>query len=60
MVTTSAEPNLLGDYHLQAGSPAIDAGADSAAGIPFPATDIDGGTRTAGSVDSGADEFGTP
>lgn len=60
MVTTSAEPNLLGDYHLQAASPAIDAGADSVAGIPFPATDIDGGTRTAGSVDSGADEFGTP
>ena len=27
MVTADLPPNLLGDYHLQSGSPAIDAGA---------------------------------
>lgn len=60
MVTTSAEPNLLGDYHLQAGSPALDVGADSKAGTSAPATDIDNDVRPAGEVDIGADEIGSP
>ena len=40
------------NYHLRAGSPAIDAGQDTAA-----ATDFDGEARTAGSFDIGADEY---
>ena len=56
MVTTDATPNLLGDYHLQGTSPAIDAGADDKLGIAAPADDFDGDARTAGSIDSGADE----
>jgi phage baseplate assembly protein gpV len=39
-------------YHLRAGSPAIDAGRDTAA-----TTDIDGDARNAGSFDIGADEY---
>jgi len=58
MVTALAEPNLLGDYHLQATSPAIDFGADSKNGTNAPATDIDGHLRPVGEVDSGADEIG--
>jgi hypothetical protein len=58
MVTTSATPNLLGDYHLQGTSPAIDFGADNKAGTNAPSTDIDGHLRPAGEVDSGADEIG--
>jgi hypothetical protein len=44
------------DYHLQAGSPAVDAG--HLAGVPpAPATDIDGDPRPIGArVDIGADE----
>jgi hypothetical protein len=60
MVTTSATPNLLGDYHLTAGSlAAIDTGATAKAGTNAPSTDIDGGVRPADNgFDMGADEFG--
>ncbi|MCP5008534.1 MAG: hypothetical protein GY942_01000, partial [Aestuariibacter sp.] len=60
MVTVDATPNLLGDYHLQAGSPAIDVGATDKAGTNAPGTDIDGDIRpAAGGFDIGADEVGS-
>jgi hypothetical protein len=56
----SADPRFAGsgDLHLQAGSPAIDAGS---AAIPdLPATDLDGDPRVVGpSVDLGAYEVGS-
>ena len=59
MVTALADPNLLGDYHIQETSPAIDFGANSKAGTDAPAFDIDWGARPADAgIDSGADEFG--
>ena len=56
----SADPQLLatemGDVHLTAGSPCIDAGLDDA--VPATWTDMDGEPRTQGAhVDIGADEF---
>jgi hypothetical protein len=47
----------LGDYHLLAGSTAINLGAGSKNGVNAPALDIDDGART-GLPDSGADEQG--
>ncbi len=53
------DPLLTADYHLQAGSPAIDAGANAAPSLP--ATDIDGEARIMnGIVDMGVDEFPGP
>jgi hypothetical protein len=43
-----------GDYREAAGSPTIDAGADSAQNGP---NDVDGEARTVGKTDIGADEF---
>jgi hypothetical protein len=52
-----ADPQFVdpanGDFHLQAGSPAIDAGTASGA----PATDFDGRTRSDGHIDIGAYQF---
>jgi hypothetical protein len=52
-----ADPRFVdpahGDFHLQAGSPAIDAGSSSGA----PATDFGGRARSDGHVDIGAYEF---
>jgi hypothetical protein len=53
MVTTLADPNRLGDYHLTPGSAAIDAGTSLGA----PAFDFDGDLRPLlGAFDIGADE----
>ncbi len=47
-----------GDLHLRDGSPAIDAGSNSAPLLSSLATDIDGDSRIEGErVDIGADEF---
>jgi hypothetical protein len=56
MIASDLPPNLLGNYHLAAGSPAIDLGAASKSGTNAPTFDIDNQVRS-GSVDSGADEF---
>jgi hypothetical protein len=57
LVTLEAPPNLMGDYHLPASSPAVDLGANSKAGVNAPADDIDGDGRPFGpAIDSGADE----
>ncbi len=56
------DPLLNGDFHLQSGSPCIDAGDNNAYGIP--STDFEGDDRTidgngdgASTVDMGADEY---
>jgi len=58
LVAVDVPPNLMGNYHLQGISPAIDMGAASKNGIPAPTVDIDGNGRPSGAgVDSGADEY---
>lgn len=58
MISADLPPNLMGNYHLAAGSPAVNMGAASKSGISAPTTDIDGQSRpAAGGFDSGADEF---
>ena len=57
MVALEVAANNLGDYHLQATSPAVDLGAASKAGVNAPSDDIDGDVRPNGGFDSGADEL---
>ncbi len=52
--STLADPQLDGQYHLTAGSPAINSGI-AVAGLQF---DYDGNPRSDGLPDVGADEFG--
>ena len=47
MISADLPPNLLGNYHLQATSPAINAGAASKAPVSAPAVDIDNTARPA-------------
>ncbi|MBI2900732.1 MAG: right-handed parallel beta-helix repeat-containing protein [Planctomycetes bacterium] len=47
-----------GDHRLIAGSPAIDAGVGALGGKIAPTDDLDGGARTDGALDVGADEVG--
>jgi hypothetical protein len=57
IVAVDQPVELMGDYHLQSGSPAIDAGAGAAA----PPVDIDDDGRPLGAaVDIGADEWRVP
>jgi hypothetical protein len=57
MVTASATPNLLGDYHLTSGSPAINDGAPSKGSVDAPSIDFDDQARPDGIAnDIGADE----
>ena len=55
MISADLPPNLQGDYHLAAGSPAINLGSSSKSGVSAPTTDIDNQTRS-NNPDSGADE----
>jgi hypothetical protein len=57
IVALETRVDLLGDYHLVAGSPAIDIGASAKDGIPAPAVAIDDDIRPQGvTYDAGADE----
>ncbi len=46
-ITATAAPTTTGDYHLQAASPAIDAGDNDAGGLGGITTDLDGNPRFA-------------
>jgi len=57
IVTVGLSETLPGDYHLAAGSPAIDAGTAAFAGESAPADDLDGDARPQDAgFDMGADE----
>ena len=60
MVAVDAVPSLLGNYHIQIASPAIDGAAASKQTIGAPAVDYDNQARPSGAgYDIGADEFST-
>ncbi|HYD39671.1 MAG TPA: SdrD B-like domain-containing protein [Anaeromyxobacter sp.] len=60
LVAVPLPPELLGDYHLTAASPAVDQGAASKAGVAAPLVDWDGQLRpSAGGFEIGADELGS-
>jgi hypothetical protein len=54
---SAANCPLFGDYHLAAGSPAINTGAARTGANGVPAVDFDGQARPAAAIDIGADEF---
>jgi len=55
--TTGTAGDQVSDYHIQAGSPAVDAGVNLTGTYPAVGLDIDGDTRPSGAtVDIGADE----
>ncbi len=57
LVAVDAPAGTLGDYHVPATSPAVDAGAASKSGVIAPAWDIDNdGRPNGGAIDIGADE----
>lgn len=56
LISVDQPPELAGDYHLAAGSPAVGIGAASSGGVAAPTTDIDGQGRPL-PVDAGADEL---
>ena len=57
IVAIDLPPTLMGDYHLQSTSSAIDAGAASQGGISAPTSDLDGDPRPVGvGFDIGGDE----
>jgi len=59
LVALDLPPNLMGDYHLTAASPAVSLGATAKGGVNAPATDVDDQARPAGGgLDAGADEQG--
>ncbi|MFN2183931.1 MAG: SdrD B-like domain-containing protein [Anaerolineae bacterium] len=59
IVAVDVPPNLMGDYHLLDGSPAINAGVDPASLIAPLNTDYDGQPRPSqGGFEIGADETG--
>jgi hypothetical protein len=62
LITVTLPPNVLGDYHLSAGSGAIGIGGTSANApsgetVKRPGTDIDGDFRPAAGPDAGADQL---
>jgi hypothetical protein len=56
VILKSAPSDPQGNYHLQAGSPAIDAGTTGVGAVSAPASDFDGDTRGPDCPDQGADE----
>jgi hypothetical protein len=54
---SAANCPLFGNYHLAAGSPAINSGAARTGSNGVPTVDIDGEARPAAAIDIGADEF---
>lgn len=54
---SAANCPLFGDYHLTAGSPAINTGLNRTAGNGVPAVDFDGDARNANAIDVGADQY---
>ncbi len=60
MVGVDLAPNLLSNYRIQSGSPAVDAGAAAAGGVNAPSDDIDGILRPQGAgFDMSANEVWT-
>ncbi len=59
IVAVDLPPNLMGDYHLGAGSPAIDSASASKDGVNAPGRDIDNDRRPSDQgFEMGADETG--